>query len=77
MFANKGGINFMDNFINMLNDKVLPVANKVGTQRHMTAIRKGIISTLPLTIGGSFFTILNNMPIEVVAKFLQPICDRL
>lgn len=42
----------MDNFINMLNAKVLPVANKVGTQRHMTAIRKGIISTLPLTIVG-------------------------
>lgn len=59
----------MDNFINMLNAKVLPVANKVGTQRHMTAIRKGIISTLPLTIVGSFFTILNNMPIEAVANF--------
>ncbi len=44
----------MDNFINMLNAKVLPVANKIGTQRHMTAIRKGIISTLPLTIVGSF-----------------------
>lgn len=62
----------MDNFINMLNAKVLPVANKIGTQRHMTAIRKGIISTLPLTIVGSFFTILNNMPIAAVAKFLAP-----
>lgn len=62
----------MDNFINMLNAKVLPFANKIGTQRHMTAIRKGIISTLPLTIVGSFFTILNNMPIAAVAKFLAP-----
>ena len=65
----------MDNFINMLNAKVLPVANKVGTQRHMTAIRKGIISTLPLTIVGSFFTILNNMPIEAVANFLAPYAE--
>ncbi len=65
----------MDNFINLLNAKVLPVANKVGTQRHMTAIRKGIISTLPLTIVGSFFTILNNMPIEAVANFLAPYAE--
>ncbi|WP_125762437.1 PTS sugar transporter subunit IIC [Companilactobacillus hulinensis] len=62
----------MDNFVNMLNAKVLPVANKMGTQRHMTAIRKGIISTLPLTIVGSFFTIINNIPIESVANALLP-----
>ncbi|KRO27198.1 cellobiose PTS, EIIC [Lactiplantibacillus fabifermentans DSM 21115] len=62
----------MDNFVNMLNAKVLPFANKMGTQRHMTAIRKGIISTLPLTIVGSFFTLINNIPIEAVAKVMQP-----
>lgn len=52
--------------------KILPVANKMGQQRHMTAIRKGIIATLPLTIVGSFFTILSNMPIPAVANFLAP-----
>lgn len=41
----------------------------------MMAIRKGIISTLPLTIVGSFFTIINNMPIEAVAKMLEPYKD--
>lgn len=65
----------MDNFINFLNVKVVPVANKLGAQRHMMAIRKGIISTLPLTIVGSFFTIINNMPIEAVAKMLEPYKD--
>jgi PTS system, lactose/cellobiose family IIC component len=39
------------------------------------AIRKGIISTLPLTIVGSFFTIINNIPIEAVAKMLEPYKD--
>lgn len=62
----------MDSFVNMLNAKVLPFANKIGSQRHMTAIRKGIIATLPLTIVGSFFTILENMPIPVIANFLAP-----
>ena len=65
----------MDNFINFLNVKIVPVANKMGAQRHMMAIRKGIISTLPLTIVGSFFTIINNMPIEAVAKMLEPYKD--
>lgn len=62
----------MNNFVNILEKKVVPVANKLGQQRHMAAIRKGIISTLPLTIVGSFFTILSNMPIPVVAHFLAP-----
>lgn len=62
----------MDNFVNFLNAKILPVANKVGTQRHMTAIRKGVISTLPLTIVGSFFTLINNPPIQAWADALLP-----
>lgn len=62
----------MNNFVNFLEAKILPAANKLGQQRHMTAIRKGIIATLPLTIVGSFFTILSNMPIPAVANFLAP-----
>ncbi|MGL5899033.1 MAG: PTS transporter subunit EIIC, partial [Lactobacillaceae bacterium] len=62
----------MNNFVNFLETNILPIANKFGQQRHMTAIRKGIIATLPLTIVGSFFTILSNMPIPAVAKFLAP-----
>lgn len=62
----------MDNFVSFLEAKVLPVANKIGQQRHMTAIRKGIIATLPLTIVGSFFTILENMPIPALANLLAP-----
>lgn len=71
MNSSKGGFR-MDRFIELLNRKVLPFANKMGTQRHMTAIRKGIISTLPLTIVGSFFTLINNIPIPVVEKFMLP-----
>ena len=58
----------MDNFINFLNVKIVPVANKMGAQRHMMAIRKGIISTLPLTIVGSFFKNINNPTTHVSGK---------
>lgn len=63
----------MDNFVNIIEDKVMPVADKLGSQKHMVAIRKGIISTLPLTIVGSFFTILIFFPIPAVAEFLEPV----
>ncbi|GAB7306401.1 MULTISPECIES: PTS sugar transporter subunit IIC [Enterococcus] len=62
----------MNGFLGFIEQKLMPVANKVGMQRHMVAIRKGIIATLPLTIVGSFFTILLNFPIESVAAFIEP-----
>lgn len=62
----------MNGFVGFIEQKLMPVANKVGMQRHMVAIRKGIIATLPLTIVGSFFTILLNFPIESVAAFIGP-----
>lgn len=55
--------------------KLLPLANAIGNQRHLQAIRNGLISIFPLTIVGSFFTILLNLPIpgytELVAPYLQ------
>lgn len=61
----------MDKLVELLESKVLPIATKIGSQRHMTAIRKGIIATLPLTIVGSFFTILLNIPIDSVAAIIE------
>lgn len=62
----------MNNFIGIVEEKVMPIANKLGSQRHMVAIWKGIIATMPLTIVGSFFTILLNIPIASIAKFIEP-----
>lgn len=62
----------MKGFVEFIEQKLMPIANKVGMQRHMVAIRKGIIATLPLTIVGSFFTILLNFPIESVAAVIEP-----
>lgn len=62
----------MNNFVDFLDSRVLPVATKISSQRHMAAIRRGIIATLPLTIIGSFFTILLNIPIESIAAIIEP-----
>lgn len=62
----------MNKLVDFLEAKVMPIANKVGSQRHMTAIRKGLIATMPLIIVGSFFTILLNIPIPSIAEMIEP-----
>ena len=62
----------MDRLVNSLEQKLMPFANKIGTQRHMMAIRKGIVATMPLTIVGSFFTIFLNFPIPSIAAIIEP-----
>lgn len=62
----------MNGFVQWMEVKLMPIANKFGSQRHMTAIRKGLIATMPLTIVGSFFTIFQNIPIEAYTKLIEP-----
>ncbi|MFD1900597.1 PTS sugar transporter subunit IIC [Enterococcus termitis] len=62
----------MNGFVLWMEQHLMPVANKFGSQRHMVAIRKGLIATMPLTIVGSFFTVFQNIPIEAYTKFITP-----
>lgn len=62
----------MKGFVGVIEEKIMPIANKMGNQRHMVAIRKGIIATMPLTIVGSFFTILLNIPVDSIAEMIEP-----
>lgn len=62
----------MEKFASFLERKIMPVAAKISNQRHMRAVRAGIIATLPLTIVGSFFTILLNIPIDAYMDFIAP-----
>ena len=59
-------------FFEKLETTIMPVAGKISSQRHMQAIRTGIVSTLPFTIVGSFFTILNNIPFQPYMDFIKP-----
>ncbi len=59
-------------FLDRLAQRLLPLANAIGQQRHLQAIRNGLISILPLTIVGSFFTILLNLPIPGYSLMVAP-----
>jgi cellobiose PTS system EIIC component len=60
----------MSKFNQMLEEKVMPVAGKIAGQRHLQALRDGIILTMPLIIIGSIFLILGFIPIDGYPEFM-------
>lgn len=54
----------------LLEEKVMPIAGRIAAQRHLQALRDGIILTMPLIIIGSFFLIIGNLPIPGYAEFM-------
>ncbi|NRD79752.1 PTS cellobiose transporter subunit IIC [Bacillus sp. BRMEA1] len=60
----------MSKFNQMLEEKVMPVAGRIAAQKHLQAIRDGIILTMPFLIVGSLFLILAFLPINGYADFM-------
>ena len=63
--------NIMDKFTQFLEEKLMPVAVKVANQRHLAAVKDGMVITLPFIIAGSVFLILGNLPIPALADFYK------
>ncbi|OIK13526.1 PTS cellobiose transporter subunit IIC [Bacillus sp. MUM 13] len=63
----------MSKFNSILEEKVMPVAAKIGAQRHLLALRDGIIATMPFIVIGSLFLILANLPIPGYADWMKSI----
>lgn len=62
----------MNKLLKWIEVKMMPPMTKIGNQRHMVAIRNGVISTLSLILIGSFILVFANFPIPAVAEFLAP-----
>jgi PTS system cellobiose-specific IIC component len=60
----------MNKFLSFLEEKFMPFAGKLAAQRHLGALKDGIILTMPLIIIGSFFLILGFLPIPGYAEFM-------
>lgn len=60
----------MGNFINFLEQKFMPFAAKLAGQRHLNALKDGIILAMPMIIIGSVFLILGYLPIPGYAEFM-------
>lgn len=47
-------MNFIEKFNEIANKTLVPIANKLGNQRHLAAIRDGMVVAIPLSILGGF-----------------------
>lgn len=64
----------MDSIVKFFEEKLAPVASKVSTQRHLMAIRDGLVLTMPLMIVGSVIIIFStDFPIPGWADFITGI----
>jgi PTS system cellobiose-specific IIC component len=60
----------MQKFIDLLEDKMAPIAFKLDSNRYITAIKNGFFGVMSLLIIGSFFLLLANLPINGYADFM-------
>lgn len=53
----------MDKFMHFVEDKMSPIADKLGEQRHLSAMQKGFMTVLPLIFVGAVFMVIANPPV--------------
>lgn len=53
-----------------IDNKLLPAADKISRQRHLTALRDGMLAYLPFTIIASIFLILAFIPVPGYTEFV-------
>ncbi len=61
----------MKSLMNFMEKYFVPVAGKIGSQRHLVAIRDGFISIMPLAIIGSLAVLINNFPVKGYQDFME------
>lgn len=63
----------MNRFIDFLEEKFVPVAAKIGGQKHLVAIRDSFAGLMPLILVGAFAVLLNNVffvPWSLLANYI-------
>ncbi|EUJ41996.1 PTS cellobiose transporter subunit IIC [Brochothrix campestris] len=65
----------MNKYVGFLASKLAPLGIKLGTQKHLVAIRDGIVYSMPLVMIGSLFLIISNLPIPGYSEFLNNTSD--
>ena len=53
----------MDSLSQIVESKLLPIANKMSSQRHLKAIRDAFMSIMPITLIGGIFAVISSAPI--------------
>ncbi|WP_265456525.1 PTS sugar transporter subunit IIC [Enterococcus sp. HY326] len=61
----------MNKFVELMEKSFVPIASKLGNQRHLVAIRDAFVVSMPLMILGSFGTLINTLPITAYQNFMM------
>ena len=56
-------------FIDFMSEKLLPIATKIGNQKHLVALRDAFISTMPITMTGSIAFLINAFLVDLPGQF--------
>lgn len=62
----------MEAIIKFLENRFMPVAGRVAEQRHLKALREGIVAIMPLLLIGSLFLIIAYPPIQSLDEAVKP-----
>ncbi|HEK9991421.1 PTS system cellobiose-specific IIC component CelC [Streptococcus equi subsp. zooepidemicus Sz105] len=66
----------MNNYMNFLSQKLLPIATKIGNQRFLVALRDSFIATMPVVMTGSIALLMNAFLVDIPDQFgLQGITE--
>lgn len=57
--------------MNWMEEKFVPVAGRIGSQKHLAAIRDGFVGIMPIVLAGSFAVLLNN----TLGAWIKPLGD--
>ena len=52
----------MNNFMDKLSEKIMPLANLLGENRYLKVLRDAFMLSFPLTMFGSIIVVINNLP---------------
>lgn len=63
----------MKKFMDFMEKHFIPVAAKIGNQRHLVAIRDAFMVTMPLMILGALAVMINNLPIPGFTNLMDTI----
>lgn len=63
----------MGSIIAFLEEHFVPIAGRIGSQRHLVAVRDGFVAIMPLILVGALAVLINSFPIEAYQKLMNDI----
>ena len=56
---------FFEKFQMIMEEKIVPVASRISSQRHLAALRDGLTILIPFTVIGGIALMIANPPVDL------------